>query len=68
MKLYYEYWWKWQIRITNNPADDIEPAWSPDGSKIAFSSNRDGIMVFCLNTDEPIHNFLQAESSGMVSR
>jgi predicted small metal-binding protein len=26
-------------RLTNNPADDREPAWSPDGSKIAFARN-----------------------------
>ena len=26
------------MRLTNNPANDREPAWSPDGSQIAFSS------------------------------
>ena len=28
--------------LTNHSADDFSPAWSPDGSKIAFSSNRSG--------------------------
>jgi len=27
-------------RLTNNTAEDRSPAWSPDGSKIAFASNR----------------------------
>ncbi|HXI94468.1 MAG TPA: winged helix-turn-helix domain-containing protein, partial [Blastocatellia bacterium] len=30
------------VRLTNNNALDAGPAWSPDGSKIAFWSNRDG--------------------------
>jgi len=30
------------LRLTNNPASDTFVAWSPDGSKIAFTSNRDG--------------------------
>ena len=30
------------VRLTNNNAMDCEPVWSPDGSKVAFWSNRDG--------------------------
>ena len=43
-------------RITNNPGEDILPAWSPDGTKIAFSSNRFGAVnntydIFVMNPD-----------------
>jgi tricorn protease len=30
------------IRLTTHPADDVRPAWSRDGSLIAFESDRDG--------------------------
>jgi dipeptidyl aminopeptidase/acylaminoacyl peptidase len=30
------------INITNNSAVDSDAAWSPDGTRIAFTSNRDG--------------------------
>src|SRR2546427_399494 len=39
---------------TNNPASDAEPAWSPDGSKVAFSTSRDGsanFEVYVMNAD-----------------
>ena len=31
-----------QTNLTNNPAEDASPVWSPDGTRIAFASNRPG--------------------------
>src|SRR6266516_5281968 len=42
-------------RVTNNPATDDEPVWSPDGTKIAFLSYRDGTPlrweIYVMNAD-----------------
>jgi len=41
-----------QTNLSNNPAEDLYPAWSPDGSKIAFSSDRDGdYEIYVMNAD-----------------
>ncbi len=40
------------INLTNHPAGDGRPAWSPDGLQIAFVSNRDGnTEVYVMNAD-----------------
>jgi TolB protein len=38
--------------LTNDRGDDLDPAWSPDGARIAFPSDRNGdIDVFVMNPD-----------------
>ncbi len=42
-----------QRRLTNHPAIDFSPSWSPDGKQIAFSSYRNGgnIQIFVMDSD-----------------
>jgi Tol biopolymer transport system component len=38
--------------LTNTPTDDIQPAWSPDGGQVAFSSGRTGsFKIFAMGAD-----------------
>ncbi|MBU0492211.1 MAG: DPP IV N-terminal domain-containing protein, partial [Chloroflexi bacterium] len=39
-------------RLTDDPAQDQAPAWSPDGTRMAFTSDRDGNWeIYTMNTD-----------------
>ncbi len=40
------------IRLTSHNADEIEPAWSPDGWQIAFASDREGNYEIYLTSAE----------------
>lgn len=40
------------VRLTQGPASDANPAWSPDGTQIAFKSNRKGSLgIYVMDAD-----------------
>src|SRR5262245_25310039 len=41
-----------QVRVTYHGAQDVSPAWSPDGSRLAFASDRSGVWeIYIMNAD-----------------
>jgi len=41
-----------EAQLTTDPADDLAPAWSPEGTRVAFESMRDGDSeIYVMNAD-----------------
>jgi len=53
-----------QTRLTTDPANDDQPSWSPDGTKIAFHSYRDGSSeIYSMNADGTAQTRLTTNSN-----
>ena len=54
-------------QLTTNPAHDFKPLWSPDGSKIAFASNREGSFdVYVIDANGGTPRRLTTNSAGEI--
>src|SRR5207244_2353657 len=57
-----------QTRLTNNSASDRAPAFSPDGTKIIFNSNRNGSDdIWVMNADSSGQTALTSGAGNNVS-
>jgi Tol biopolymer transport system component len=55
-----------QHRITDHPADDYRPLWSPDGNHLAFLSNRNGstgLWIVAIRDGDPAGEPLRASEA-----
>ena len=57
------------VRLTRDPARDGAPRWSPDGTKIAFHTNRDGnFEIYVMDTNgENLTNLTQHPMDDQVA-
>lgn len=56
-------------QLTNSPGDDMSPAFSPDGGKIAFHSERSGhYEIFSMDVDGSNQNQLTNNADGQAVR
>jgi TolB protein len=57
-----------ETNITNDPSEDAEASISPDGNKVAFASDRDGIFhIYVVNVDGSGLVKLTSEAAGDLS-
>ena len=55
-------------RLTNNPASDSQPLFSPDGGRIAFVSSRTGsLQIFVMQSDGTLPKQVSFHSAGTSS-
>jgi len=58
-----------RVNLSNNPANDQMPAWSPDGTRVAFCSNRgtslDHFQIYVMNADGSEQRLVYSDNRGI---